>query len=331
MNFNGIIGHEIQLKRLEAMFRNGFMPQALIFYRLAGTGKRKIAMRLLMSLFCQKEQIKPCLVCSDCRLAENNTHPDILALLPNEKGNIPIGSESENGSVRWLISRLSKKSVSGRYGVIIDGIENLSVGGQNALLKTIEEPPENTLIIIITENKRMILPTILSRSTEMYFGRLSTSEILSLFEEQNIYDKSSGRAAAFSAGSAETASFLVDENNMREIEIIVSGVADFIKNRHVINIDFDPLQKKIGAKMLVRILICVFRAILLSELKREPSLFNSEIHIGAEDAIKLIKILLTLEKGLKVNMLLNIAFKGLLYSIDEFPDTGLPEFEDAGF
>ena len=334
MNLNGITGHEVQLNRLEAMLRGGFMPQALIFHGLGGTGKRKIAMRLLMSMFCRKEQIKPCLTCNDCNLIENNTHPDVLMLLPNEKGNISIGAESEYGSVRWLISRLAKKSISGRYGVIIDGIENLSFDGQNALLKTIEEPPENTLIIMIAENKRMILPTILSRATEIYFGKLSSSDILDILKKQNVYDKSFDRAVALSGGSAEIAFFLTNEDNMRELEIIVSGVVDFIKNKGIINIDLDPLQKKIGARALVRILVCVFRAMLLSELRGEPYLFSKETYMGTENIInliKLIKILLALEKGLKVNMLLNVSFKGLLYSIDEFPDTGLPEFEDAAF
>ena len=330
MNLNDIIGHEVQLKRLEAMLESGLIPQAMIFYGLAGIGKRKIALHLLMSLFCQKET-KPCLVCNDCRLIENNTHPDVLMLLPNEKGNISIGSDSEDGSVRWLISRLAKKSLSGRYGVIIDGIENLSVGGQNALLKTIEEPPENTLIIMIAENKRMIPPTILSRATEIYFGRLSTSEILNFFEKQNIHGNYLNRAAVLSGGSAEIASFLADEDNMRELEIIVSGVADFIKNRNIINVDFEPLQKKIGAKMLMRILACVFRSMLLSELKGELPLFSEETRMDAKDIVNLVKISLALEKGLRVNMLLNVSFKGLLYSIDKFPDTGLPDFEGADF
>ena len=331
MNIKGIIGHEVQLKRLEAMLDSGLIPQAMIFYGLGGVGKRKIALRLLMSLFCTKE-VKPCLVCHDCRLIENNTHPDVLMLLPNEKGSISIGKDpADGGSVRWLISRLSKKSVSGRYGVIIDGVENLSVGGQNALLKTIEEPPENTLIIMITENKRMIPPTILSRATEIYFGRLSSGEISDFFENQNISGKPLGRAAALSGGSAEIASFLADEDNMRELEIIVSGVADFIKNRSVINVDLDPLKKKIGEKMLTRILACAFRSMLMSELKGERLLFAEETRMEIRDIINLIKISLALEKSLRVNMLLNISFKGLLYSIDKFPDTGLPDFEDAGF
>ncbi|MDR3237354.1 MAG: hypothetical protein LBT84_02495 [Spirochaetia bacterium] len=325
MNTQGIIGHDIQLSRIKMMLQNGFMPQALLFSGIRGTGKRKIAMRLLMNLFC-KEETKPCLECKDCRLIEKNVHPDVIMLLPNEKGSIPIGEEGEEGTVRWLISRLAKKSAFGRYGVIIDGIENMSPGGQNALLKTLEEPPENTLIVMITENKNLILPTILSRASEIAFGPLSAPQLRGLLEERNIYGPCAAAAAGLSGGSVETAVFLSDEENMAALKNIVASAADFVKNRNAIaDIDLEPLQKKIGPAALMSILTNTFRAMLLSQIR--GGAFPGVTHVDEESLIKLIKISLSVSKGLRVNMLTNISFKGLLYSIDDLPNTGLPGFD----
>ena len=170
MNTAGIIGHSRQIKILEVLRRNDDIPQTILFSGKSGIGKKLVARRLLASLFCEAGD-PPCLKCPSCLQAAGGTFPDIIELGPDEKGSIPIGDadRSEPGSVRWLIDRLSKKSISGTYGVLIDGAESISAAGQNALLKTIEEPQAGAHIIIITANRSLILPTILSRCMNLPF------------------------------------------------------------------------------------------------------------------------------------------------------------------
>ena len=122
MNTAGIIGHERQLRVLSLLVKNKNTPHSMLFSGKSGIGKRLIARRFLAALFCTAGN-PPCGSCPSCLQAGRAaTHPDIIELAPDEKGSITIGDvdRSEPGTVRWLISRLSKKSVSGKYGVLID-------------------------------------------------------------------------------------------------------------------------------------------------------------------------------------------------------------------
>src|SRR5208337_5161192 len=133
MNTTGIIGHTRQLDILNLLFWNETIPHTMLFTGMTGIGKKLVARRFLTALFCAAEE-PPCMKCPACLQAAGKTLPDIIELTPDDKETIPIGDtdRSEEGSVRWLIDRLSKKSLSGKFGVLIDRAESISIPGQNA-------------------------------------------------------------------------------------------------------------------------------------------------------------------------------------------------------
>jgi DNA polymerase-3 subunit delta' len=329
MNTTGIIGHKRQLDVLNLLFWNNTIPHTLLFAGMAGIGKKLIARRFLAALFCKSDS-PPCLQCPACLQAAGNTLPDIIELAPDEKGTIPIGStdRSEEGSVRWLIARLSKKSLSGTFGVLIDGAEAISIPGQNALLKIIEEPQEGAHIIIITANKSLILPTIQSRCTELPFNPLSYEEIKQVVAFQAVsYDPE--LISALSGGSAEIALALTKGDMLEIISGICREITLCLSGGARLELDLTSMQKKISMDGLLSILINIYRTILESLIRNAPlHSYLADLKIQDRQKLtKLIKILLALKKGLTNNLNIRNALKGMLYSIDSFDGFGLPKLD----
>lgn len=271
--------------------------------------------------------------CPTCLQAMHMTFPDIIELRPDEKGSIPIGSanRSEPGTVRWLIDRLAKKSVSGTYGVIIDGAETISTGGQNALLKTIEEPQLGAHIIIITENKSLILPTILSRSLELAFNPLASDEVKRILAAEGAGATDPDLISELSGGSIETALILSRENTLSGIAGICREITSYLLGTQSLRLDMAALQKKISMDQILSILLNAYRSILSSSISGAPlHPFLADFNVpDIKKTTKLIKILLALRKGLTNNLNIRSALKGMLYSIDEINDFGLPKLNAA--
>jgi hypothetical protein len=332
MNTAGIIGHPRQLKVLELLRQNGNIPQTMLFSGKSGIGKKIIARRLLASLFC-KAADPPCLKCPSCLQAAGGTFPDIIEIGPNEKGTIPIGDadRSEQGSVRWLIDRLSKKSIWGTFGVLIDEAEAIRPEGQNALLKTIEEPQAGAHIIILTENKSLILPTILSRSMNLAFNPLDAAEVKQVLVAEGAGAADPELIAELSGGSVETALLLSRENILSGIAGICHEITSFLTRNQSMRLDLAALQKKISMDQFLSILLNAYRSILSSSFSGGPlHPFLADFNIpDRKKIIKLIKILLALRKGLTNNLNIRSALKGMLYSIEDIGDFGLPKLDAA--
>lgn len=305
MDTSGIIGHGRELKRISIMRNKNILPQAIVFSGISGIGKKKIALRLLADL-----------ANAALPAVEKGLYPDILILSPNEKGSIPIGDDEEPNTVRNLIWRLSKKSATGRYGVIIDGIENISVQGQNALLKTLEEPPENTLIGIITANKRLVLPTILSRASEISFKPLSAMELSEIMKANGAYSADAAMCCEISGGSAENALILLQDGNLRDLLRTVSDTISFALHKWPAAPETDALQRKFGADRLLSLFTSCFRAILIRSLNNvSTDISSSGIEPDRETIIKILKLFLSMNRGLSVNMLFSASFKAMLYDL----------------
>ncbi len=329
MNTTGIIGHTRQLEVLSLLFWHKTVPHTMLFTGMAGIGKKLVARRFLTALFCAGEK-PPCLKCPACLQAASRTLPDFIELSPDDKGNIPIGDadRGEQGSVRWLIDRLSRKSVSGKFGVLIDGVESISIPGQNALLKTIEEPQEGAHIIIITSQKSQVLPTIQSRCMELPFNPLSNEEVKQVLAHQS-GQSDTELVSALSGGSAEIALILANTDTRDLIYGICGEIGRNLSKGERLKLDIAPIQKKVSMDNLLSILINVYRALLSSSIFG-ASLSGFPAGVEIEDRqklMKLIKILLALKKGLANNLNIRSALKGMLYSIDNFDGLGLPKLD----
>lgn len=176
------IGHKTQWHFLVQVARNQMVPQAMIFSGQEKLGKKKISLEFIKLLNCQNiqfqgnkiggEQIIPCQHCLPCRVIEKRQSPNLIFLKPE-------GKEIQIGQIRDLQKMLMLKSSLCRFkAAIIDQAESLNSEAQNCLLKSLEEPKGNVLLILIASQIEKLLPTIRSRCQALKFFPLSFSEIL---------------------------------------------------------------------------------------------------------------------------------------------------------
>ena len=157
--FQDIIGQEQICEHLQTALKLQKVSHAYIINGERNSGKKFIARIFAMALQCTGEGEKPCQVCRSCRQALSENHPDIIRIT-HEKPN-SIGVEDIRTQVN---NDMGIKPYQGPYKVyLIEEAEKMTVQAQNALLKTLEEPPEYGVIILMTSSLEALLPTIQSR------------------------------------------------------------------------------------------------------------------------------------------------------------------------
>lgn len=155
-----IIGHERQLLTLETEIAKGQLPHAYLFHGPRDTGKLSIALTLAKILLCPNNL---CHQCAACQQIKAGTHPDLIVMRDD-------GTSIGIDEVRALIHKTNLTSQGDRRIVLIEGVERMPVEAQNSFLKTLEEPPGNTLFLMTSTHIKRILPTILSRVRQMSFS-----------------------------------------------------------------------------------------------------------------------------------------------------------------
>jgi DNA polymerase-3 subunit delta' len=168
MALKDVIGHEKALHILFRTIQKNRIPSAYLFAGESGIGKRFAALNLTKALNCEESAVDACDACPSCHKIENGIHPDILLILP-ENNKIRIDE------IRSIDQFLSLKAFEGRKKVIIvDDAETMNQYAANAFLKTLEEPPEDSLIILISSNPERLPNTIRSRCQKIHFAPLSS-------------------------------------------------------------------------------------------------------------------------------------------------------------
>ncbi len=228
MNWDDLRGHGDQVTMLRRSIARGRLAHAYLFAGPPGVGKSRFARIFAQCLFCERhsdEELLACGECSGCKQMQAASHPDFFLVgCPEGKGEIPVavfyGSGDKRGK-EGLIHDLSLRPMAGsRRVAIIDDANKMNEEGANGMLKTLEEPPPNSLLILIAENLDAVLPTIRSRCQLLRFGALSTDDVAELLIENEFTADADDAAsvAAMSDGSLQTAAQLLNPalRNLRE-------------------------------------------------------------------------------------------------------------------
>lgn len=222
MSWKDFLGNAPILERFRLAHQRGRLAGTFLFVGPAGVGKRTFAFKLAQALLCEKaskaNHLDACGVCPSCTQAIAGAHPDIdYVCKPPDKSSLPIElliGDREHRLREGLCHRLSLKPFyGGRKFAILDDADYLQQESANCLLKTLEEPPANAVLILIGANEQRQLPTIRSRSRIVRFERLSNAQVAQLLLKNGdaATPSEAEAAAALAGGNLETARQMLDE------------------------------------------------------------------------------------------------------------------------
>jgi DNA polymerase III subunit delta' len=244
MSFRHITGHRPLLALLSRTSARGALPPSLIFSGPSGVGKRLTAVALAQTLNCTNPVewdggVDACGACLSCGRIARGVHADVLIVEPAESGSIKVDQ------VRDAIERAAYRPFEGRRRVvIIDEADALMPEAQNALLKTLEEPPPASVFVLVTSRQDVLLPTVRSRCQHLRFGALGAAEVAdALIRLHDMEAEDAHAAAAASDGSIGRA---LDEST----EDAVAARASAARLLTLAASSSDPRRRLDGAKSM---------------------------------------------------------------------------------
>ena len=215
MGFQSIIGQEQIKEHMQNALQTGKISHAYIIHGEKSTGKEFIARVFAMALQCEKGEAEPCNQCHSCKQALSKNQPDII-YVTHEKPNT-ISVEDIRAQVN---NDVAIKPYSSKYKVyIINEAEKMTVQAQNAILKTLEEPPAYVVILLLVSNLQTLLPTILSRCVTLNMKPVSDSLIRKyLMEELQVPDYRADVCVAFARGNVGKAKALASSEEFDNVK-----------------------------------------------------------------------------------------------------------------
>jgi DNA polymerase-3 subunit delta' len=220
MSWQEIREHDDVVEQFRRALARGRLASSFLFTGPAGVGKRTFALKLAQALFCQtrpEEALDPCGVCPSCVQVASLTHPDLeLVAKPADKSFIPVElliGDREHRRREGLCHNIAMKpSLGGRKIAVIDDADYLNAEGANSLLKTLEEPPPRSVLILIGTSPAKQLPTIRSRCQLMRFRPLPVEVVAELLLSKGLVTDTAEarRLAQYSEGSVAQALEMAD-------------------------------------------------------------------------------------------------------------------------
>jgi DNA polymerase-3 subunit delta' len=220
MRFGEIFGQKPAIDLLRRALRSGRLPHALLFHGPEGVGKGTTARALASALLCQENADDACGRCEACLKMRHRSHPDLLVVRrlsskikeagpmddapeprAGEKGSSELSSVIRIFQIRQLAEHATYAPREGRFRVfIIDPADRMNQESQNALLKTLEEPPSDSILILVASRPHLLLPTVRSRCLAVGFSPLPADELAALLERTGVPEDEAMPRAALSEG-----------------------------------------------------------------------------------------------------------------------------------
>jgi DNA polymerase-3 subunit delta' len=213
--FKDILGHRQEIAHLERAIATGKVSHAYIFNGDKGTGKSRLAEAFAQTLQCEGTGRKPCGECHSCRQAQSGNHPDIIYITHEKPASIGVEDIRDQ-----LTGDIQIRPYNGKYKIyIIPDAEKMTVQAQNAILKTIEEPPEYAIILLLTTNEQIFLDTIRSRCVLLNLKPVPDELVKEyLMREMEIPDYQADVCVAFAQGNIGKAVRLASSEDFSSIK-----------------------------------------------------------------------------------------------------------------
>lgn len=312
--FQSIVGHEDIIRHMQNSISMGKVSHSYIFAGEPGSGKKLLARTYAMTLQCEQQRTDPCLKCDSCKRALSKNHPDIIYVEHEKPNSISV----EEIRTQVVDDVLIKPYWEKHKIYIIPDAEKMTPQAQNAILKTIEEPPSYAIFMLIANNIEELLPTIQSRCVRLEVKAVSDNLVKNyLMEHLHIPDYQAEVDASFAQGNigkAEAAATSGDFERLTqnalsvlkyaqdmEIHELVDTIKDLAADRNIIYDYLDLFQ-------------LWFRDVLMFKATREVDnlVFKQEINYIKEQASErsyegIEKILDAIEKA-KVRLRSNVNF-----------------------
>jgi len=222
--FADIVGHDRVVEVFRRALASGKTSHSYLFEGPAGCGRRTTARALVQAIFCTGQEDDACGVCPSCRKVAGS-HADIHYIEPD-------GQFIKIEQVRELQRDLALRPYEApRKACIIEAAERFNPAAGNSLLKTLEEPPGNAIIILLTENAGMLLPTIRSRCQVIRFSPLSPENIRLVLERHGMAPETAELLAPMAGGSIQRALELDNEALGDRQELLLARLSGLDRNR----------------------------------------------------------------------------------------------------
>ena len=327
LSFQDIIGHEQIKEHFQQAIENHRVSHAYILTGEAGMGRKSLANAFALTLLCEKGKSEPCMECHACKQVLSGNHPDLIYVSHEKPGSIGVDD------IRTQINdTILVRPYSSYYKIyIVDEAEKMTQQAQNALLKTIEEPPSYAIILLLTTNQEAFLPTILSRCVQLKLKPLKDFVVKSyLTEHLGVPEADADVYAAFARGNLGKAISLAssEEFQLMRQEVMhllkhlkdadISELLDYIRKLKEDSLDIyeclDFMQLWYRDVLLYKATKDINGVIFSDQMKYIKERANTSSYEGIETILKALE---TAKVRLKANVNFDLVMELLLLTIKE--------------
>lgn len=325
--FQDIIGQEQIKEHMKNVLATGKVSHAYIINGEKSSGKEYIARVFAMALQCEQGETEPCQECRSCKQALSNNHPDIIRVAHEKPNTISVDD------IRTQVNNdvAIKPYSSPRKVYIINEAEKMTVQAQNALLKTLEEPPEYTVILLLTANVNSLLPTILSRCVVLNMKPVADELVKKfLMHQMEVPDYKADICVAFARGNIGKAKALASSEDFENVKAEALALLKYVREMEL-NEMIAAIKKITEYKLEINdyldIIAIWYRDVLLFKATNDVNhlVFREEIqalrktarHSSYEGIENIIEALEKAKRRLDANVNFELTMELLMLTIQE--------------
>lgn len=273
------------------------LHHAILLLAVKGSGRDVLARQLAKTVLCQNNETEPCDVCHSCKLFEANSHPDFHVIKPEQEGK-QIGVDAVRQCNRWATET---SHLNGQRVILIEHADAMGEAGSNAILKTLEEPPQGCQFILTAQSLDSLLPTIVSRCNKWRLPIPAESNVKQWVEHKLMQSINVESIRLNSGAPLSTLAFVESGMNIRHANLI-KAFAEFLQPPNIGIYDVTAMCTADGIVTLKWL-----SYFLVDCIKYQQGVSNSFVHneslVAVQQVATQVSGALLLEQSRKINTL----------------------------